>query len=173
MFSLNDKVVYPGYGVAVICKVFSRSIAGNQVTFFELKFQNKDMTVMVPKDRIEAVGIRPLSSACYINDLLTTIVQPVKSSKSEQVGSNWNKRNKEYQSKLSTGSLKDISEIYRDLKWISRSKELSFGEKNLLLKAEHLLAEEISAAQQVDEDRALQSLRKLFPISGSMYSQQL
>ena len=74
---------------------------------------------------------------------------------------------------MNTGSLKDISEIYRDLKWVSRTKELSFGEKNLLIKAEALLAQEISAAQHVDEDKALQSLRRLFPISGGVYIQQL
>lgn len=173
MFSLNDKVVYPGYGVGIICKIFTRTISGNQVTFFEIKFQNKDMTAMVPRDRIEAVGIRPLSTVHYINDMLNTIIQPVKPAKTENTGSNWNKRNKEYQSKLNTGSLKDISEIYRDLKWVSRTKELSFGEKNLLIKAEALLAQEISAAQHVDEDKALQSLRRLFPISGGVYIQQL
>ena len=172
MFSLNDKVVYPGYGVALICKVFSREVAGNSVVFYELKFQNKDMTVMVPKDRIEEVGIRPLSSTGHINDMLKTITQPAKQIKTETAGSNWNKRNKEYQSKLSTGSLKDISEIYRDLKFISRVKELSFGEKTLLLKAELLLAEEISAAQQVDEDNAIQKLRSLFPASEALLHMQ-
>ncbi len=169
MFSLNDKVVYPGYGVALICKVFSREVAGNSVVFYELKFQNKDMTVMVPKDRIEEVGIRPLSSTCHIDDMLKTITQPAKQIKTEITGSNWNKRNKEYQTKISTGSLKDISEIYRDLKFISRVKELSFGEKTILLKAELLLAEEISAAQQVDEDNAIQKLRSLFPASEGMF----
>ena len=167
MFSLNDKVVYPGYGVAVICKVFTRTVGTNSIIFYELKFHNKDMTVMVPKDRIEEVGIRPLSSINYIDDMLKSIALPAKSIKTEVIGSNWNKRNKEYQLKLNTGSLKDISEIYRDLKYISRMKELSFGEKNLLVKAEHLLAEEISAAQQVDEDMAVQKLRSLFPFAGA------
>lgn len=162
LFSLNDKVVYPGYGVASICKVFSRDVAGSTVTFYELKFQNKDMTIMVPKDRAEQVGIRPLSSVGSIDVMLETLTQPAKPVKTETIGSNWNKRNKEYQSKLNTGSLKEISEIYRDLKHISRVKELSFGEKTLLLRAESLLAEEISAAQQVDEDNAVQRLRSSF-----------
>lgn len=160
MFSLNDKVVYPGHGVASICRVFERNVGAQLMVFYELKFQNKDMTIMIPKDKIEEVGVRPLSSSTSINTMLETLAQPARHIKSAESGaSNWNKRNKDYQSKLRTGSLKDISDIYRDLKHISRYKELSFGEKSLLLKTEALLVEEISAAERLDEDKAIERLR--------------
>lgn len=162
-FSLNDKVVYPGHGVALICKVFSRNVATQEIRFFELQFQNKDMTIMVPADKLEEVGVRPLSSVSKINTMLATIADPSERAKNfEPTATNWNRRKKEYQNKLRTGSLEDISEIYRDLKHISRFKELSFGEKNLLLKTEALLVEEISAANKVDEDKAVERLRSLF-----------
>ncbi len=162
-FSLNDKVVYPGHGVALICKVFSRNVASQTITFFELQFQNKDMTIMVPQDKLEEVGVRPLSSSSKISSMLETIAKPaVRTKNFETYATNWNRRKKEYQSKLRTGSLEDISEIYRDLKYISKFKELSFGEKSLLLKTESLLAEEISAAEQVDEDKAIERLRSIF-----------
>lgn len=162
-FSLNDKVVYPGHGVAEICKVFSRNVASQEITFFELQFQNKDMTIMVPSDKLEEVGVRPLSSVNKINTMLATIAEPDERAKTfEPTATNWNRRKKEYQNKLRTGSLEDISDIYRDLKHISRIKELSFGEKNLLLKTEALLVEEISAANKVDEEKAVERLRSLF-----------
>lgn len=162
-FSLNDKVVYPGHGVALICKVFSRNVVDQEIVFFELQFQNKDMTIMVPADKLEEVGVRPLSSVSKINTMLATIADPSERAKTfEPTATNWNRRKKEYQNKLRTGSLEDISEIYRDLKHISRFKELSFGEKNLLLKTEALLVEEISAANKVDEDKAVERLRSLF-----------
>ncbi len=160
MFSLNDKVVYPGHGVALICRVFERNVGGQLMAFYELKFQNKDMTIMVPRNKIEEVGVRALSSSTSISTMLETLGQPARHLKFLESGaSNWNKRNKDYQSKLRTGSLKDISDIYRDLKHISRFKELSFGEKSLLLKTENLLVEEISAAERLDEDKAIERLR--------------
>jgi len=160
MFSLNDKVVYPGHGVASICRVFERNVGSQTMVFYELKFPNKDMTIMIPKDKVEEVGVRPLSSSSSISTMLKTLAQPARHIKSAENGaSNWNKRNKDYQSKLRTGSLKDISDIYRDLKYISKYKELSFGEKSLLLKTEALLVEEISAAERVDEDKAMERLR--------------
>ena len=100
--------------------------------------------------------------------MLEAIAEPAKKAKSLETSCvNWNRRNKEYQSKLRNGSLEDISEIYSDLKYISKFKELSFGEKNLLLKTESLLVEEISAAEQVDEEKAVERLRSIFIHRGS------
>ena len=44
MFRLYDKVVYPGYGVAKINRIFSKIIGGKDASFYELIFLNKDMT---------------------------------------------------------------------------------------------------------------------------------
>lgn len=172
MFQLNDKVVYPGHGVALISKIVSRSVANQTITFYELQFQNKDMTIMIPLDRLKEVGIRPLSSPSKIKTMLATLTQPIIRKKTvENSSTNWNRRKKEYQSKLQTGSIEDITSIYRDLKHISKGKELSFGEKNLLLRTEALLVEEISAAEQVDEERAIEKLRALFLVRGTVMQQ--
>jgi len=163
MFSLQQKVVYPGHGVAQISRIFEKKFGTMKSLFCELKFLKKDMTVMVPMDRAHEVGIRALSSSEHIVTMLAALTVPArKIDQQELTASNWNRRNKEYQNKLRTGSLKDISEIYRDLKHISRYKELSFGEKNLLSKAEDLLVEEISAADNIQEDSAIERLRSFF-----------
>jgi CarD family transcriptional regulator len=94
--------------------------------------------------------------------MLDLLSQPIGREYQELTASNWNKRSKEYQCKIRTGSIKQIGEIYRDLKYISHHKELSFGEKNLLLQTEALLAEEISLVIDVDKDRVVERLRTLF-----------
>lgn len=163
MFHVNDKVVYPGHGVARIIQIVEKLVAGKITTFFELQFLNKDMTVLVPTTNFDDIGIRPLSSTDKINDIFKLLGQPAKKiANYELTASNWNKRNKEYQNKLRSGNLHDISEIYRDLKYISQQKELSFGEKNLLNQTETLLAEEISIVQKVDSDQAVEHLRSMF-----------
>lgn len=174
MFSLEQKVVYPGHGVAQISRIFEKKFGSSVSVFCELRFLNKDMTVMVAMDRAQEVGLRPLSTQEHINDILETLVSPARQiSPQELTASNWNRRNKEYQNKLRTGSLKDISEIYRDLKYISRQKELSFGEKSLLSKAESLLAEEISAAENLHEDKAVERLRSFFVPAMMPHRQQV
>ncbi len=162
MFSLNDKVVYPGHGVARISRIFDQRVGDTMVTFYELTFINKDATVLVPTSNIEMVGIRPLSSSESINDVFKILAQPArKITHYEFTASNWNKRNKEYQQKLLKGGLQEISEIYRDLRFIETQKELSFGEKNLLQRTESLLVEEISLVKKLEQEKAIEQLRSL------------
>lgn len=176
MFLLGQKVVYPGYGVAEVTKIFEKKVSESVIKFFQLKFFGqtmKDTTVMVAMDRAKEVGIRPLSSSDFIHTMFETFMAPAKKiDQHELSASNWNRRNKEYQNKLRTGSLKDISEIYRDLKHIANHKELSFGEKNLLSKTELLLVEEIAAAENVDKDTAIERLRSFFVPAMMMSHQQ-
>src|SRR3990170_1724554 len=140
MFSLDEKVVYPGHGVAKISRIIEKTFGSNIIKFFELQLMSKDMTVLVPVDNVEATGIRPLSSRENIDEVFTILAQPTKKTIDyEAVGNNWNKRNKEYQIKLRTGNLIEIGKIYRDLKSIACEKELSFGERSLLQQTEMLL----------------------------------
>ena len=161
MFSRNQKVVYPGHGVAVISCIIEKKIAGRSLQFFELRFLNKDMTILVPTDNASEVGVRPLSSIEYINDIFKMLEQPIITKQFDAAVSNWNKRNKEYQGKLRSGNLLELCAIYRDLRNIEISKELSFGEKSLLQQTESLLIEEIAIVRKVSVDDATQQLKTL------------
>lgn len=161
MFSLNDKVVYPGHGVARISRIIEKKVGGNTTRFFELRFLSKDMTILVPVGNANGVGIRQLSTEQNISALFEMLTQPQKVYSSEALSANWNKRNKEYQGKIRTGNLQEICAIYRDLKSVENRKELSFGEKSLLHQTESLLAEEIALVNKVKEEKAVETLRSL------------
>jgi len=160
MFSLGDKVVYPGHGVAKIGRVVEKIVAGNVFRFFELHFLSKDMTILVPTTNLESVGLRELSSSESIDSAFEILAKPAKLCRGSTL-SNWNKRSKDYQCKLRTGDLLEICKIYRDLNHLAARKELSFGEKNLLRQTEILLVEEISLVKHVEEDKAMAQLRSL------------
>lgn len=161
MFVLGEKVVYAGHGVAKISRIVEKKVAGSTTSFFELKFINKDMTILVPTNNLGTVGVRRLSSRENIDSIYKILSEPAEPVSTDLFTSNWNKRNKEYQGKLRTGNLAEICKIYRDLKHIAIYKELSFGEKNLLHQTEALLAEEISIVENVAEDKAIEQLRAL------------
>lgn len=159
MFLVNEKVVYPGHGVAIINQIVEKNVAGYKVVFYELTFLNKDMTILVPIDNLLAAGIRKLASEQKVHDIFIMLAQPTKKDIHELTGGNWNKRNKEYQCKLRTGSLEEISNVYRDLRYIASQKELSFGEKSLLQQTENLLVQEISLITRMNEDKTTEWLR--------------
>ena len=149
MFLLNEKVIYPGYGVAIINRLVDRLVLSKKTNFFELKFYNKDMTVLIPEDRLESIGIRKLSTFQELTQMYEHLSNfDVRDIVTEHNASTWNKRNKEYQCKLRSGQLFQIASIYKELHLIALDKELSFGERNLFNQIEFLLIEEISAVKQ-------------------------
>ena len=164
MFSPREKVVYPGHGVAEISRVIEKKFGNNVTQFFELKFLDSDMTILVPVANLTSVGIRKVSSNKIIDELFKMLSAPDASIKAatscnNSCGSNWGKRYKKYQGKIKTGDPLKIGDIYRDLNFLATRKELSFGEKSLLQKIEHLLAQEISIVISVDEQQAIAELR--------------
>ena len=56
----------------------------------------------------------------------------------------------------------DVASIYRDLMYISKQKELSFGEKNLLHSIEELMIQEIQVVRGVERESVIRELRKPF-----------
>lgn len=163
MFVVGDKVVYPGHGVAQITAIIEKNIGGTSTTYYELKFLTKDVTILVPTINAQMVGIRPLSSDDHISDVFKILATPAKRiSHYEFTASTWNKRNKDYKLKMGRGGLKDLTEIYRDLRFIETQKELSFGEKNLLTQTESLLIEEIALVKKCAEESIAEELRGVF-----------
>jgi CarD family transcriptional regulator len=165
MFALNEKVFYPGHGVARVSRVMERVVGGCVTHFYELRFLSKDMTILVPIDNLASVGVRTLSSSDHIHDVFKLLSCPTTKDK-EIVGdvcvSNWNKRNKKYQAALRSGDAIEIAKIYRDLHYLSQVKELSFGERTVLVQIEELLAEEISMVQHIARQDAIDHLRSYF-----------
>lgn len=160
MYALNEKVVYPGHGVAQVNRIVKKTIAGSAAYFYELVFLHQDMTILVPVESAQSIGLRPLSSAQRIDSVFAFLSEPHPPIIPDSLIINWNKRNKEYKERLQTGDITKISAIYRYLMHLSQQKDLSFGEKELLKQTEMLLVKEIAEVRGIQEDAALVSMRK-------------
>jgi CarD family transcriptional regulator len=73
----------------------------------------------------------------------------------------WNRRFREFNDKLRTGSVVDIAEVLRDLCSLKGDKDLSFGEKKMLDKALCMIVTEISAAMAKDESEVQAELSSM------------
>ena len=164
MFELNDKVIYPGHGVAVIDDIIEKIVGGKVVTFFKLSFLYKDMTILVPLHNTDVIGIRrPSGQQTILLAINELNKQPEKKLESiDFTPSGWNRRNKDYQLKIQSGLLVEIAKIYRDLMYVSQQKELSFGERALLQAAEELLIQELQIIKNVDRETIIQEIRNPF-----------
>lgn len=164
MFKINDKVVYPGHGVANVESIAEKTVAGTVVMFLKLKFLFKDMNILVPVYNEDSIGLRYPSSEIIVQETIEELCKkPDKKLESiDFTPSGWNRRHKEYQLKILGGKLLDIAKIYRDLMYISLQKDLSFGERTLLQNIEDLLAQEIQVVKDSTREAVVQEIRSPF-----------
>lgn len=160
MFALNEKVVYPGHGVARVSGIIEKLVAGHTAHFYELRFINKEMTILVPVENLAAVGVRALSTPEMIQQIFTILSAPFTYNPIEYAAlSSWNKRSKKYHALLRSGNVIEVAKIYRELTFIAQHKDLSFGERAHLQQAESLLVEEIALVGIVPSAQATEQLR--------------
>jgi len=147
MFKVGDVVVYPAHGVAEIQSIEERDISGTKLSFMIMKVLDTMMTVMVPVNNVNNVGIRPLISKIEIEKVYGILKQ-----KDVQIDNQtWNRRYREYMEKIKSGNSTEIAEVLRDLNILKKGKELSFGERKMYDTAKTLLVNEIFISKKLDK----------------------
>ena len=153
-FKVGDRVVYPHHGAAVIKKKQSMDVAGEKKEYFVLQMAHGDLTLSVPVDKADEVGMRPPISVEDVEDVLRLLGK-----RDVREPSNWSRRFKNHQEKLKSGDVYQVAEVVRNLALREVTKGLSAGEKAMLVKARGVLVSELSFALDVSEDDALQKLQ--------------
>ena len=154
-FKVGDRVVYPHHGAAVIKKKQSMDVAGEKKEYFVLQMAHGDLTLSVPVDKADEVGMRPPISVEDVEDVLRLLGK-----RDVREPSNWSRRFKNHQEKLKSGDVYQVAEVVRNLALRDADKGLSAGEKSMFERARVILASELSIAWNVPEEEALDRLGK-------------
>lgn len=154
-FKVGDRVVYPHHGAAVIKKKQSMDVGGEKKEYFVLQMAHGDLTLSVPVDKADEVGMRPPISAEDVEDVLRLLGK-----RDVREPSNWSRRFKNHQEKLKSGDVYQVAEVVRNLALRESARGLSAGEKSMLERARVILASELSIAWNVPEEEALERLGK-------------
>jgi CarD family transcriptional regulator len=162
MFKIGDTAVYPAYGVGVVEKIENREISGSSREFYVLRLMDSDMTIMIPKDNANDVGMRALISPKEVPRVMSILKEKRKVGKIAQ--QTWNRRQREYMEKIKTGSIYVIAEVLRELYLLRLDKDLSFGEKKVLDTARNLLVKELSLVQKTDEKKIEKQIEKILSV---------
>jgi CarD family transcriptional regulator len=158
MFKVGESAVYPAHGIAVIKRIDERDVGGKKKRFYVLQVLENQMTIMVPTDNAEAVGLRSIISDKEVNQVYSIL--KMRDVKIDQT--TWNRRYRDYMEKIKTGSIYEISEVLRDLFLLRHSKDLSFGERKMLDQAKALIVKEISIAKRTQESVVEQEIQQIF-----------
>ena len=157
MFQKGDRVVYPHHGAAVIEDLQEREILGERRTYFVLRLAHQDLTLMVPVDNTDEVGLREVVSKREVKKVFEILREDEVST----APTNWNRRFKTNVEKLRSGDIFQVAEVVRSLSIREKEKGLSAGEKRMLAKARQILISELTFAVDASEEKAEAMLDKV------------
>ncbi len=162
MYKVGDKVVYPHHGAGTVVKKESRAVLGQKREYMTIKILHNDMTVNVPTENADAVGLRKVIDEQMVNKVLKALTGG-----GTQMPKNWNRRFKHNRDKMKTGDIFELAEVVRNLSLRDHEKGLSTGEKQMFVKAKKILASELMYAKDMDEDEAAEWLDGVLDDGGS------
>ena len=153
-FDIGDKVVYPHHGAAVIERVEERDLLGETREYYILKLAYGELTLMVPTDSTEDVGLREVTPAKEV----PKVFKVLKKNEPTTNTTNWSRRFKANVEKLKSGDIYQVADVVRSLHQRDKEKGLSAGEKRMLNKARQILVSELTFSKDCNEEEAEQML---------------
>src|SRR2546425_10548740 len=162
LYKVGDKVVYPHHGAGTVVKKEKRKVLGEEREYLTIQILHNDMTVNVPTENADRVGLRKVIDE-------TTVEQVLKALRGSgtTMPKNWNRRFKHNRDKMKTGDIFELAEVVRNLSLRDHEKGLSTGEKQMFVKAKKILASELMYAKGLDEDEAAEWLDEVLSGNGS------
>jgi RNA polymerase-interacting CarD/CdnL/TRCF family regulator len=160
--TVGNKVNYPHQGPCRIDEVVDRVVDGRPMSFYHLAvLDDRGGKLLVPTDKVEALGIRRLLERSEIPKLFR---HPKKTA---APATNWKQRAIEHSKLLTSGSPFDLAAVVESLTELNDTKALSPREQETLYRARKLLVCEISevmgetrSAAEEYLDQALKARRK-------------
>ena len=150
LYKVGDKVVYPHHGAGTVVKREKREVLGEKREYLTIRIEHNDMTVNVPAENCELVGLRKV-----IDEEAVKKVVKYLTSGGTEMPKNWNRRFKHNRDKMKTGDIYELAEVVRNLALRDGEKGLSTGEKQMYVKAKKILASELRFAKNLSEEDAI------------------
>tara|TARA_B100000700_G_C14735663_1_gene710547 strand:- start:129 stop:773 length:645 start_codon:yes stop_codon:yes gene_type:complete len=151
IYNVNDYVVYPKHGVGKIIAVEKAKMGGIEITFYKVHVDREKLSLSIPLN--QQSHLRPISTINQINKAISILKGKPKIKRTM-----WSRRAQEYDQKINSGKLYDLTEVVRDLnKKTDIIAEQSYSERQLFEKAYERLKSELEI---VIGDKAKQKMDK-------------
>jgi CarD family transcriptional regulator len=152
-YSVGDFIVYPSHGVGEVTAIQKFEIAEEKLEMYNVIFDKEKMTLKIPTIKAKEIGIRKVSSR---NEMKKTL--EILKGKAKVRRTMWSRRAQEYEAKINSGILKELTEVVRDLFRNSNQPEQSYSERQLYESARDRLAREVAVVEKTDDIRAVEKI---------------
>ena len=137
LYNVNDHIVYSKHGVGKIISVDKAKIGNIEINFYKVFIEKEKLTLSIPLN--QQSHLRPISTINQINKAVTILKSKPRIKKTM-----WSRRAQEYEQKINSGKLYDLTEVVRDLnKKTDVIAEQSYSERQLFEKAYDRLKSEL------------------------------
>ena len=159
-FKANDYVVYPAHGVGKVLEIEDEEIAGISLELYVIDFEKEKMRLRVPTAKAAGVGMRKLSSKADIEKCLKVL-----DGRPRVKRTMWSRRAQEYEAKINSGNLVQVSEVVRDLFRTAEQPEQSYSERQLYEAALERMAREVAVVKKYDDKQAIEEIEDVMRAS--------
>ena len=144
-FKIGEVVVYPKHGVGELVKIETMEVSSIKTKFYVVKMEQSKLTIRVPLDKQEEVGLRKICSKKIVDEVFDTLKLKPKIRRIM-----WSRRAQEYDAKIFSGEPLKIAEVVRDLFRKNSQSEQSYSERQMFQVAIERLAREVAAVEKTD-----------------------
>lgn len=143
VFRVGEHAVFPLHGIAFISDILETKVLGREIECIRLEFERKKMSLFLPLNTLEMQGLRPLVSEPEASNIIKILKET-----SKFLRVIWNRRSKEYESKIQSGSIVSCAEVLRDLFKNTNNPNRSYTEAIIYEEALYRVASELSVVQK-------------------------
>lgn len=156
MFSVGDKILHPLHGAGIIDRIVDEQVDGELRQYYVMNAPGNEMLVMIPVQTSETIGVRYVSDAAVVEDVLSRLPDI----ETEYI-QNWNKRYRENMLRIRSGDMMEVARVIKDLMQRDAEKGLSTGERRMLQSAKQILISEIVLALDSSYDEVEERINEL------------
>ncbi|WP_224365236.1 CarD family transcriptional regulator [Hyalangium versicolor] len=157
--AVGDRVVYPNQGVCLVSAIDVKEVAGQKLTFVTMRREEDGAVVMVPQAKVQTIGVRKVATPEEVEQIYSFL-----RSDSDKADLDWKQRARTNLDRMTQGGILGLAEVVKGLQVLSELRPLPTKERELYDNARHLLVSEVSAALNIPEVNAEDSIDiVLFP----------
>ena len=149
MLAIGTSVVYPMHGGGKIIGIDVHEQDGVKKKYYILKLLYSDMTVSIPVDEAEKLGLRCIVKVSALAKVVSALQGEPNITKIKSIS--WNRRLPLYIERLKTGDIVEVAKIYKLLVKLDSEKRISVGERRLLHTAKNIIESELMLVKNIEE----------------------
>jgi CarD family transcriptional regulator len=150
MFKIGDKVSHPAFGVGNVKNIEEKKVLGKKEKYYILKLMVNEMTLMVPVNKAEEIGLRYIIDPKTVPEVLNVLSGKM----DDEMDGNYKQRIKSQTEMVDSGDILKVAQVVKNYIHRDSREKLSSTEKGLYDRANKILEGEISVACNIEKNKA-------------------